>query len=139
MVGSFYGLINEKKVQRALKMLQTESFQLYSQVGDDNLCGIVKSQTQVDTVYAPWIHASGQYGCYSQDLSECMGLQGSVCKHLLVLLLGLARSGEFEMTKAMLWMQAAASKKPKLNDELSTEALLHYRGVMAGEVDWRAD
>ena len=66
-----------------------------------------------------------------------MGLQGSVCKHLLVLLLGLTRSGQLENAQALSWIQAASSKRPKANDELSTEAILQYRGAVAGEIDWR--
>ena len=91
-VSNVYGSANEKKVQRALKMLQKEKFQLYSKVTLERVAGVVSSQTSEGSIYSPWIDQTGKYGCSDPDLSDCMGLQGSVCKHLLVLLLGLVKA-----------------------------------------------
>lgn len=136
-VGNLYGVVNEKKIQRAMKMLQTQRFSLYSHHDRERLVGVVKSQTRDDTVYAPFLDPKGRYGCVSGDLADCMGLQGSPCKHLLVLLIGLVQAGELNVNDAWTWISATSGKRPKRDEEHTTEALLQYRGVIAGEVDWR--
>ncbi|MEM6470012.1 MAG: hypothetical protein AAF802_10695 [Planctomycetota bacterium] len=136
-MGNLYGVIDKKKIQRAMKMLQSSSFQLYSILDDQHLVGIVRSQTRDDTTYVPYVDASGRYGCVTTDLDECMGLQGSPCKHLMVLVMGLVRSGEFDAGQAWSWIRKIGKQKPKADPEFTTEILLQYKGVEAGEVDWR--
>ena len=125
-----------KKVDRAIKMLQGESFELYSNTSNEKIGGVVKSQTGYG-LYAPWINHKGQYGCYDEDLEYCMGMQGSVCKHSLLLLLGLARKGELELKQVLRWVAKAELKKSSNNEDESAEMLLRYKGVQTGEVDWR--
>ncbi|MFK8110699.1 MAG: hypothetical protein AB8B91_00770 [Rubripirellula sp.] len=136
-VGGIYSVADERKVQRALKMLQKESFQLYSKANKDRVVGIVRSQTGHGTIYAPWIKADGRYGCSTPELSDCMGLQGSMCKHLVVLLLGLVRVGELDAGATFQWIKSAGSKRPQSGGEWAAESFLEYRGVEAGDVDWR--
>ncbi len=128
---------DERRVDRAIKMLKKEAFQLYANSTSETLGGIVKSQTQEGTFYASWIDHQGRYSCYDHDLEACRGTQGAVCKHILVLLIGMARNGGFDPACAYKWIRAAAKKKPVNDPNPSAELILPFRGVEAGEVDWR--
>jgi hypothetical protein len=132
-----YGTVDQGKLGRALKMLKAESFKLYVHLGEDRLIGVVRSQTGVGTVYASSLTPEGRYGCFQPDLSECMGLQGSPCKHLLVLLVGLARTGAMDPATAYAWIRATTGKGPRGNPDLAAQAFLEYKGAEAGEIDWR--
>jgi hypothetical protein len=130
-------VVDQGKLNRALKMLKGESFKLYVRRDGDRLVGVVRSQTGVGTVYASWLTSSGHYGCSTPELQDCMGLQGSPCKHLLVLLIGLTRSGQMDETTAYAWIQAASSKRPGSDTELAADTFLQYQGAEAGKIDWR--
>jgi hypothetical protein len=45
---------------------------------------------------------------------------------------GLLKSADAEQ-----WLVKAATKNVSRNTELAAEAILKYKGVQAGEVDWR--
>ena len=128
--------VDHKKIDRAIKMLKKESYDLYADISDTKVSGIVKSQTS-SGYYAPWIAADGKYSCYDDEMYQCMGLQGKVCKHILVLLLGLTRNEELDMEQAFEWTAKAKPKSPSDDEDESAAALLRYKGVKAGEVDWR--
>lgn len=130
-------VVDPKKVDRAISMLKKEAFELYTDVTADQVAGIVKSQTHSQGYYAPWITQQGQYACYDARMGVCMGQQGGVCKHVLVLLLGLARKGDIGLQQALDWLIQAKSKKPSSDENASATMLLRYKGVEAGEVDWR--
>jgi hypothetical protein len=136
-VGNLYGVVDKGKLQRAIKMLKEESFQLYSKVNDDSLLGVVRSQSGAGTVYSPWLTSDGHYGCSTPELEDCMGLQGTVCKHLLVLLVGLTRTGNLDPNTADGWIRAAAKRRPGRDVEKAAETFLQYKGAQAGEIDWR--
>ncbi len=136
-VSNLYGVLDEKKIQRAMKMLQTQRFSLYAIHDREHLVGIVKSQTRDGMIYAPHLDPKGRYGCVSGDLEECMGLQGQPCKHLMVLVLGLVQAGQLDVDRTWAWVSATSGKRPKRDEEHTTEALLQYKGVVAGDVDWR--
>ena len=136
-LGNLYAVADERKVQRALKMLQKESFQIFSKANEERVVGVIQSQTGHGTVYSPWIKQQGQYGCSTPELDDCMGLQGSMCKHLLVLLLGLVRTGELDAEKTFQWIKTVGSKRPSSDEQYTAEAFLEYAGAQAGEVDWR--
>lgn len=125
-----------KKIDRAIKMLKEESFELYSTSSDEKIGGVVKSQTG-HGFYAPWINHKGQYSCYDEELEACWGMQGSLCKHSLLLLLGLAKKGELELQQVLRWAAKANLKKSSNNEDESAEMLLRYKGVQAGDIDWR--
>ncbi len=128
---------DQRRVDRAIQMLKKEAFQLYSDLTAEQLGGVVKSQIYADTHYACWIDREGRYGCFDDDLNGCMGLQGSVCKHILVLLIGLTYSGELDPAQAYAWARSAARKRPVHKQGPSAELILRYRGAQVGEVDWR--
>ncbi|MCK5889371.1 MAG: hypothetical protein KAG19_05455 [Methylococcales bacterium] len=129
-------VVNANKLDRAIKMLQEESYNLYTDITDDEVAGIVQSQTNVG-YYAPWINKEGQYACCDEEISGCFGLGGQLCKHILVLLLGLAHQGEISVEQALEWATTAKPKKPSKNEDKSAFMLLRYKGVKTGQVDWR--
>jgi len=125
------------KVDKALKMLKADSFQLFAEVEDDSLVGVVKSQTDNDLVYACRLAGDGSFGCGTQNLKPCGGLQGSLCKHLLVLIVGLAKAGTLDPAKANDWAETSRAQKPAFDKDAMSETFLRYKGAEAGEVDWR--
>lgn len=128
-------LLDPKRVRRALDMLRKESFQLYVDRDADRLVGVVRSQTSVG-LYAPHLHADGRFGCATPELEECMGVQGQVCKHLILLVLGVASSGG-DGAELLRWVGQAAGRGPRTDTDLAAQAFLRHQGAEAGEVDWR--
>jgi uncharacterized protein YjbI with pentapeptide repeats len=129
--------IDAAKLSKALKMLKADRFQLFTELKDESLVGIVKSQTDKDLIYSCRLTAEGAFGCGTQNLKPCGGLQGSLCKHLLVLLVGLARAGALKPGQAATWIAASHQHKPTLDKDAISETFLRYKGAEAGEVDWR--
>ncbi len=125
------------KLDKAARMLKAERFRLYAKVQPDHLVGVVKSQTDPDLVYSCRLGSDGKYTCGTQNLRACGGLQGSPCKHLLVLIVGLSRAGDLDPTAAHQWTQAARGKQPVFDKDALAETFLKYKGAEAGEVDWR--
>ncbi|MBI3411927.1 MAG: pentapeptide repeat-containing protein [Planctomycetes bacterium] len=125
------------KLEKAVSMLKADRFKLYAQVADDFLVGVVKSQTDQDLVYSCRLGADGVYGCCTQNLNICGGLRGSLCKHLLVLIIGLANGNELDLGGVDGWIAASRLQKPVLDKEAMSETFLRYKGAEAGEVDWR--
>ena len=136
-LSQLHGTVDQKKLGRALSMLKGESFKLYAHLDDDRLVGVVRSQTGSGSVYASWLTPDGRYGCSTPELENCMGLQGSPCKHLLVLLVGLSCSGIMELPSAYAWIRATQGKRPRQDTELAAETFVQYKAAEAGEIDWR--
>jgi hypothetical protein len=130
--------IDLSRLVKALAMLKAERFKLFAQVADDSLVGVVKSQSNPDLVYSCRLAADGSFGCCTQNLNRCGGLQGRrPCKHLLVLIIGLAKAGELDPATADQWVAASRGHKPVIDKDLMSETFLRYKGAEAGEVDWR--
>jgi hypothetical protein len=70
-------------------------------------------------------------------VTACWGQSGGICKHTLVLLIGLSAEGEISPRRAYKWALAASSQRPVADKQPSAELILKYRGAQAGEVDWR--
>jgi hypothetical protein len=128
--------VDARRLGRALEMLKAERFQLYSRVEADGLAGVVKSQTEPTKVYSCRLGADGRFACCDQALSACQGMREALCKHLLVLLIGLARTGEVDPAVAERWVQASRQRKPKVEGEVMSETLLRYQAAQAGDLDW---
>jgi hypothetical protein len=128
---------DEKRMEKALKMLKAESFQLFAEVSSGSLVGVVKSQTSADLFYSCYLKEGGTFSCCSQHLAPCGGLRGSLCKHLLVLLIGMTKAGELDPGTSCEWVLASRVRNPSMDKELMTSTLLRYKGFEAGEVDWR--
>jgi hypothetical protein len=125
------------KLDKALRMLKAERFKLYAEVADDHLVGIVKSQSDPTLVYSCKLANDGVYGCCTQNLNICGGLRGSLCKHLLVLIVGLAKNGELDANQIDTWVLASRGQKPAIDKDAMSATFLRYKGAEAGEVDWR--
>ena len=128
---------DESRMQKVTKMLRADRFQLFAEVTDDHLTGVVKSQTDADLVYACRLDKNGGFFCCTQNLAHCGGLRGALCKHLLVLVIGLAQSGQLDPEKANEWSKSSRKQKPKLDSDAATATFVRYKGAQAGEVDWR--
>jgi hypothetical protein len=66
-----------------------------------------------------------------------MGLSGDICKHLLVLSIGLVRANKMDAETAYNWIHATNSKLPQRNVDLVADAFIQYNGAQLGEIDWR--
>jgi len=130
-------LCDTGKLAKALSMLKADRFRLYAQVNDDHFVGVVKSQSDSDLVYSCRLNADGTYACCTQNLNVCGGLRGSLCKHLLVLIVGLTRNNELDPNVIDTWIRLSKTNKPALDKDAMSETLLRYKGAEAGEVDWR--
>jgi hypothetical protein len=129
--------VDTGRLGRALDMLKGERFWLYSQVDEGSLCGVVKSQTEEGLVYSCRLASDGSFACCSQDLELCLGLRTALCKHILVLVVGLARGRKIDPCAVERWVKASKSRRPKLDREAMSETFLRYKSAEAGEIDWR--
>lgn len=130
-------VIDASRMQKAASMLKANRFQLFSDVSDAEFVGVVKSQTDHSLFYACRLGADGSYSCCTQNLNVCGGLRGALCKHLMVMIVGLAKAKKLDVTKATAWVQASKSKKPALDKDKMGETFVRYKGAEAGTVDWR--
>jgi uncharacterized protein YjbI with pentapeptide repeats len=129
--------IEKEKIKKATSMLKKAGFQLYSDVTDAFMSGVVKSQTDPGLVYACRINHDGSYACCTQNLNICGGLRGSICKHLLVLIIGLVKAEKLDPTVIDGWVAKSMHEKAALDKEQMGEVFIKYKGAEAGEVDWR--
>jgi uncharacterized protein YjbI with pentapeptide repeats len=129
--------IEKARLVKALSMLKSERFQLFVEVSDTRLTGVVKSQSDPGLVYSCTLGAHGAFSCCTQNLNVCGGLRGALCKHLLVLVVGLAQAHEITPDTLDDWVQRSTLHKPGLDKETLGAVLLKYKGAEAGEIDWR--
>jgi len=125
------------RLKKALSMLKKETFQLYSQVAADHVVGIVKSQTDKKLVYSCRLTADGRFACCTQNLKPCGGLQGMVCKHILVLVIGLTHAEQLTPADGASWIVASTFETPQPDMDAMAEVFLRYQGAAASDVDWR--
>ena len=137
LIASLTAATDRSRMDKATKMLKADRFQLFTEVSDTMLTGVVKSQTDPDLVYACRLTSRGDYCCCTQNLFACGGLRGALCKHLLVLLVGLAQNGVLDPSAAHAWAKESRKKKPKLDSEGMSATFIKYKGAQAGEIDWR--
>src|SRR5262245_56816932 len=112
------GYADGGRIANAQAMLRAERFQLFSQVEEGALVGVVRSQSSVSRVYACRLDAQGTFSCGTQNLRACGGLGGAVCKHLLVLVIGLARSGAVVPEAVEAWVRASRKRRPTLDKDV---------------------
>lgn len=129
--------VDKDRIKKATSMLKAERFRLFAQAADDHLVGVVKSQSDPDLVYSCRLTKEGEFSCCTQNLNVCGGLRGALCKHLLVLIIGMTNGGELDPNVVNQWITASRFKKPALDKDAMSETLLRYKGAEAGEVDWR--
>ena len=129
--------VEAARMQKATAMLKAEKFQLFADVKADSLVGVVKSQSNADLVYSSRLCSDGKFSCCTQNLNPCGGLRGALCKHLLVLVIGLARAGQLDPATVNAWVDLSHTQKPEIDKDVMSETFLRYKGAEAGEVDWR--
>src|SRR5262249_16946041 len=117
-----------EKIKKATKMLKAERFKLFNDIAERHLSGVVKSQTDPDLVYACHLKDDGTYACCTQNLNICGGLRGSICKHLLVLIIGLTQAGELDPASIDDWIAKTHKSKPTLDKEVMGEIFIKYKG-----------
>jgi hypothetical protein len=130
-------LVDNRRLGRALDMLKAEPFQLYASVEDDEVRGAITSQSEPDTVYSCRLGADGRFACCNHELTACVGMREALCKHLLLLIIGLARTGAVDPEAVERWVQASRQRKPKVEREVMSETLERYQAAQAGKQVWR--
>jgi hypothetical protein len=125
------------RMEKVKAMLKADRFQLFSEVLEDHVTGVVKSQTDSSLFYACKLDDKGAFMCCTQNLFACGGLRGKPCKHLLVLVVGLAQAGAADAETLSNWTKATAGKKPVLDKDAMSATFVKYKGAEAGEIDWR--
>jgi uncharacterized protein YjbI with pentapeptide repeats len=130
-------MLDPGRLDNARRMLKAERFKLFSEVNDQALVGIVKSQSSKERVYSCRLASDGAFGCCTQNLKACGGLSGAPCKHLLVLVIGLAKAGQIDPATVEAWILESKKKKPAFDRDAMADLFLRYTGAEAGEVDWR--
>lgn len=129
--------VDGSRLKKSYKMLKADRFQLFVRQDAEQLVGVVKSQSNPDLVYSCRIGNDGSFACCTQNLNPCGGLRGALCKHLLVLIIGMANSGELDLEESLTAIKASKKNKPVLDKEAMGTILLEYKGAEAGDVDWR--
>jgi uncharacterized protein YjbI with pentapeptide repeats len=129
--------VEAARMDKAGSMLKAERFQLFAEVKDTGIVGIVKSQSGGDLVYSCRLNADGAFGCCTQNLRPCGGLRGALCKHLLVLIVGLAKAGQLDPATVNMWVDLSSSHKPAIEEDSMSATFLRYKGAESGEIDWR--
>jgi hypothetical protein len=140
LMARLHKVIDPGRMKRTLDMLQSGKNQLFAEVEPTLVRGVVRSQRAEDLVYSCVLTEDGTYACCTPDVEPCMGLRGEPCKHILVLVIGLARAGRLDPTTADKWVTAGAAKNHRWNKTTKnyvSDTLLKYKGVQAGEIDWR--
>lgn len=126
------------RVEKATSMLQSDRFQLFDEVTDEHVTGVVKSQTDYSLFYACKLDEHGNFMCCTQNLNRCGGLRGDKpCKHMLVLMIGLVQGGKINATRLSEWTKAAKGKKPVIDKDAMSATFVKYKGAEAGEIEWR--
>jgi hypothetical protein len=136
-VGKLSGVADSGRIRNAVSMLKAEKFQLFARSDDDHIVGVVRSQSSAERVYACRLSSAGQFECGTQNLRPCGGLHGAVCKHLLVLVLGLTKAGQLDADRALRWIELSRGQRPTFDKEAMTSTFLEYKSAEAGECDWR--
>jgi uncharacterized protein YjbI with pentapeptide repeats len=130
-------ITDPSRMKKAIAMLKKDAFQLFAETSPQQVTGVVKSQTDAALVYAVRLADDGKFSCCTQNLNPCGGLRGAICKHILVLLIGLTRSDELDATLVDQWVNATKIRQPELDKDAMANTFLKYKGAEAGEIDWR--
>jgi hypothetical protein len=129
--------VDPARLDKATQMLRADRFQLFVDAKRDEVLGVVKSQGDASLIYSCRLTRSGEFSCCTQNLNVCGGLRGKVCKHILVLMVGLVQSGQMESETVLEWVGNSAKKRPVLDKDQASATFIRYKGAEAGEVDWR--
>jgi hypothetical protein len=70
-------------------------------------------------------------------LKACGGLRGALCKHLLVLIIGLTKGEVLDPNQAATWVLSSKFHQPKIDKDMMSSIFLEYKGALIGDIDWR--
>ncbi len=129
--------IDPARVAKALSMLKKERFELFSETLESDVTGIIRSQTNSELVYACYLNRDGAFACCTQNLNACGGLRGAVCKHILVLIIGLVKADAITPSIAAQSVLFSKTEQPMLNKDRMGDFFIKYQGAQAGDLDWR--
>jgi len=125
------------KLDKALDLLQETPLELFYDLGEKTVSGVVRAPTDPDLAFCCHLGDDGSYGCCSSNLSTCNGLRGSLCKHLLVMLIGLVQKGLLPGDRAAHWVAATEGNKPETDKDLCSRALERVESASNGKADWK--
>lgn len=128
---------DENRIKNVIKMLKKDTFQLFADVTKSGVTGVVKSQRDPDLFYACSLRSDGNFCCGTQNLRACGGLKGALCKHLLVLLIGLTKGGQIDQSICLRWVLESLQEYPELDKDKVSEIFLKYKAADTGKIDWR--
>jgi hypothetical protein len=128
------------KMQKAILMFKKERNLLY--IDSDAVAGtlkaVIKSQSHPDELeYAVSLNKDGTFFCTTQNLRPCGGLRGQICKHLILSLVALVKSGAMTGRDLAGWVKETIANRPLLNKDEATQIFLKYKNALSGAVDWR--
>jgi hypothetical protein len=122
-----------KRLAEALKLLRTSPLTLLGDLSLDALHGIVQGAS---ARHACGLREDGAFGCCTADLRPCATAK-EPCVHLLVLLLGLAKSNELEMEEMVTWLAASRKAKPFTDTTRLNSLFQRQTAVEKGDGEWR--
>lgn len=128
---------DSNRVGKALTMLKQDRFSLYVEQNDSGVFGVIKSQTDAELIYACKLGNEGTFCCCTQNLNPCGGLRGSLCKHILCMVIGLTKSGKVNPNTATRCIIASKKESPLLDPDLMGGLFIKFAGALSGEIDWR--
>jgi len=140
-IEAIFGQLSEKtrrKVARAIDMLRSQQNMLHIKSSDHAVNAIVKSQTDEDIEYATCIGEDGRYYCVSNTLDACLGMQGTICKHIILTVLAAAKDGRVPREVLSSWIQATLDNEAVIDpDEATTMFCECKNGPLELGKGWR--
>jgi uncharacterized protein YjbI with pentapeptide repeats len=125
------------KLDKALDLLQATPLELFYDLSKTSVSGVVRAPDDPDLAFCCHLSDEGAYGCCSSNLATCNGLRGSLCKHLLVLLVGLVQKGVLPADRAAEWVAASTGNKPETDKELCSQSLERLESAGRGGATWK--
>jgi uncharacterized protein YjbI with pentapeptide repeats len=125
------------KLDKALDLLQATPLELFFDLSQSSVSGVVRAPDDPDLAFCCHLSDDGAYGCCSSNLATCNGLRGSLCKHLLVLLVGLVQKGVLPADRAAQLVAASTENKPETDKELCSQSLERLESADRGGPVWK--
>nr|MDO8119379.1 hypothetical protein [Candidatus Sigynarchaeota archaeon] len=140
--GDLYKVIwdekNRRKIARAFKMIANEKNVMVVHREWEKIMGVVRSQrTPTKVQYATQLDSDGNYWCYSNDIEPCKGMDGTICKHILLTLIGVVKEDLIPMEEIRGWLKKAVFKKPGDDVERARWIFDNYQLLKVENVEWR--
>ncbi len=128
--------VAKPKVDKALHMLKKPgAMPVLCEVQSDQLVGVVPGRGY-GHYYSCRLTHEGCYSCGTHELYACPGLMGSVCKHILAVLLVAVRENKLKPNTADSWFLHSLAQRPTWDKDSLCSTLFLYK-VDDVDVDWR--